>query len=150
MAVDIQQAARRLFEEAWGKGNYGVMDEICDPSYRGHDPVTGELDIRAAKEMCRTYREAFPDLGASFLGLHLAGDTCVVHWRMTGTHQRALMGLGPTGKRCTVEGMTIMKFRRGRCVEDWTQWDALGLYRQLGVAPAVSEQGARSETQPHA
>jgi predicted ester cyclase len=151
MAVDIKQACRRQFEEVWGKGAYDVMDEICDPSYRGHDPLAGELDLRGAKEMCRTYREAFPDVAVSFLGLYVSGDACVCHWSMTGTHRRRLMGLEATGNRCTVEGMTIMKFRGGRCVEDWTQWDALGLFRQLGVAPSLGEPRSQAPTtQPHA
>lgn len=151
MAVDIKQASRRQFEEVWGKGNYEVMDEIFDPSYRGHDPLAGDLDLRSAREMCRTYREAFPDLSVGFVGLFVSGDTCIVHWRMTGTHQGRLMSLEPTGKRCTVEGMSVLKFRGGKCVEDWTQWDALGLFRQLGVAPsAVQSMGETRETRPHA
>jgi hypothetical protein len=37
------------------------------------------------------------------------------------------------GARCTVEGITVDRFKGGRIVESWTQWDALGLMRQLGV-----------------
>jgi predicted ester cyclase len=151
MAVDIKQASRRQFEEVWGKGSYDVMDELFDRSYRGHDPLAGDLDLRSAKEMCRSYREAFPDLSVTFLGVFAEADTTITHWRMTGTHQRRLMDLEPTGKRCTVEGITVAKYRGGKCVEDWTQWDALGLFRQLGVAPPTfAATGERSETRPHA
>ncbi len=149
MAVDIKQASRRMFEEVWGKGNLSEMDEICDPSYRGHDPLTGDLDLAGAKDMCRQYRDAFPDLGVSFLALLVSGDSCVVHWRMTGTHQRRLMALEPTGKRCTVEGISLMKFRGGKCVEDWTQWDALGLFRQLGITPTLAPSMGAREERPH-
>jgi predicted ester cyclase len=63
---------------------------------------------------------------------------------MTGTHQKELMGLEPTGVRCTVEGISIDRFRGGKIVETWSQWDALGLMRQLGVAPTVGAAAAKS------
>ena len=150
MAVDIKQSARRLIEEPFGKGNLDVIDQLCDPGYRGHDPMTGELDREGFKDLARMYRAAFPDLKCTILASCAEGDTCVTHWRMTGTHRGKLMGLEPTGKRVTVEGMSFAKFRGGKLAEDWTQWDALGLYRQLGVTPALTEQGATPEAQPHA
>jgi predicted ester cyclase len=151
MAVDIKQSVRRLFEEAYGKGNMGVFDEVCDPSFRGHDPVAGELDLKQARESCQGYKAAFPDLKPTILASYVDGDCVVTQWRMTGTHQRPLMGIAPTGRRCTVEGISISKFKGTRIVEDWAQWDALGLMRQLGVAPQpVAEAGGRTQQQPHA
>jgi predicted ester cyclase len=151
MAVDIKQSHRRLFEEAWGKGNFGVFDEICDRAYRSHDPVNGDTDLEKTRETCRMYRSAFPDVNATFLGAYADGDTVVTQWRMTGTHQGALMGIEPTGTRCTVEGITVGRFKAGKLIEEWTQWDALGLLRQLGVAAMQPSSGARGvETRPHA
>jgi predicted ester cyclase len=153
MAVDMKQAYRRLFEEAFGNGNFDVYDEICDSSFRAHDPVTGDADLATEKETCRSYKTAFPDLSPTILGSCAEGDTVVMHWRMTGTHRQPLMGIAPTGKRCTVEGMTIGRFRNGKLAEEWSQWDALGLLRQLGAAPSASatDTGAsRGQQQPHA
>jgi predicted ester cyclase len=133
MAVDILQSSRRLLEEAFGMGNFDVFDEICDPTFRAHDPLTGDADLRSQKETCRAYKSAFPDLKPTILAAVRDGDTCVIHWRMTGTHQKELMGLPPMGARCTVEGITIDRYKGSRIVESWTQWDALGLMRQLGV-----------------
>jgi predicted ester cyclase len=152
MAVDIKQAYRRLIEEAFGKGNLEVFDEVCGAGYKAHDPLTGDADMDQQKEMCRGYRTAFPDLTASILASHTDGDTVFVHWRMTGMHQKPLMGIQPTGKRCTVEGMSLGRFRGGKLVEEWAQWDALGLMRQLGVAPSIQPgTGAtRAQERPHA
>jgi len=152
MAVDIKQAHRRVIEEAFGKGNVDVFDEICDASFRSHDPVTGDSDLNQEKENCRMYRAAFPDLKPTILSSCAEGDVVVTQWRMTGTHQKALMGIEPTGARCTVEGITLARFRAGKLVEDFTQWDALGLLRQLGVAPTLQVSGAArtGEKRPHA
>jgi hypothetical protein len=56
------------------------------------------------------------------------------------------------GARCTVEGVAIDRFKGGKIVETWNQWDALGLMRQLGVAPTVGAAAARSaaERRTHA
>jgi len=153
MAVSIKQSHRRLLEEAYGKGNLAVFDEVCATGFRGHDPVVGDTDLDGARASCRMYRAAFPDLTLTFLGTYGEGDTVVTHWRMTGTHRGALLGISPTGTRCTVEGISLAKFKGGKIAEDWTQWDALGLLRQLGVAPALELEprvgtGA-SEQQPH-
>jgi predicted ester cyclase len=151
MAVDAKQSIRRLLEEAYGKGNLAVFDEICDPGYRAHDPVGGEMDLARAKESCQGYKTAFPDLKPTILASAQDGDLVVTHWRMTGQHQRSLMGIEPTGQRVTVEGISLSRFRAGRLVEDWAQWDALGLLRQLGAAPDLQAgSGARARTQPHA
>ena len=146
MAVDVKQAHRRLIDEAFGKGNFDVFDEICDTSYRAHDPLTGDVDLRQEKDNCRMYKTAFPDLKPTILGCFAEGDTVVTHWRMVGTHGAKLMGIDATGKRCTCEGMSIAKFRGGKIVESWVQWDALGLMRQLGVAPAMQPGAKPTET----
>ena len=150
MAIDPKQSVRRLFDEAYGKGNFAVFDEVCDTSYRGHDPVTGDVDLTRAKDSCRGYKTAFPDLKPTILGTWQDGDSVITHWRMTGTHQGSLMGIAPTGKRCTVDGISVARFKSGRIVEDWTQWDALGLMKQLGASagmqPGVSQ---REQTERH-
>lgn len=152
MAVDIKQSHRRLFEEAWGKGNLEVFDELCDGGYRSHDPVNGDADVAKMKETCRTYRDAFPDLKPTLIASFTEGDSVTTHWRMTGTHRATLLGIAPTGTRCTVEGITIGRFKSGKLTEEWTQWDALGLMRQLGVSTAAQPgAGARGpEARPHA
>ncbi len=152
MAVDIKQAYRRIIEEAYGGGDLKAFDEVCDPSCRFHDPLAGDLDLNGEKANCRTYREAFPDMKATILASYVDGSTAITHWRVSGTHRGALMQLQPTGKSGTVEGISIAKFRNGKLVEDWVQWDALGLMRQLGVGPTLVTAPAAArgeEARPH-
>jgi predicted ester cyclase len=132
--VDITQAARSLVEEVFGKGNFDAFDAICDAGYRIHG-VTGDSDLRQEKETCRMYKTAFPDLTPTILGCCAEGDTVVTHWTMTGTHQRPLMGIQPTGKRYTFDVMSVGRFRGGKLVEESEQWDdggalAFALLRQ--------------------
>jgi hypothetical protein len=51
-----------------------------------------------------------------------------------------------------VDGISIARFKGARIVEDWTQWDALGLMRQLGAAaqPVTEAGGRATQPRPHA
>jgi predicted ester cyclase len=150
MAIDLKQVQRRLIDEAFGNGNIGAYDELCDTGYVAHDVLEGDLSLTQAKEMVQRYRMAFPDLKVQLLGSFLDGNIAVLHWRMAGTHQGKLLAIEPTGTRCAVEGITISRFRGGKLLEEWTQWDALGLLRQLEVtsfAQAAPEKTARTRQQ---
>jgi predicted ester cyclase len=137
MAIDMKQASRRLIEEAYGKGNLSVFDEVCAADYRAHDPFLGDSNLKQEQDNCRMFRSAFPDLKPTILATYADGESVITHWKMSGTHSGQLKDIRPTGVRCTVEGISIGKYRSGKLAESWIQWDALGLIRQLGVAPAL-------------
>jgi predicted ester cyclase len=147
MAVDMKQISRRILEEGFGKGNLAAFDELCAEDFRSHDPVMGDSDRLGAKQSCKSYRSAFPDLKPLILSSHVDGDCCITRWKMTGTHDGELMGFEPSGVHCTVEGITIDRYKGGKIAESWTQWDALGLMRQIGVSPTVGAAAAKAATE---
>jgi predicted ester cyclase len=152
MAVDIKQVARSIAEEVYGKGRLEILDQACDPSFKSHDPLTGESDLAGVKREVETYRTAFPDLQLSVLGLCAEGDVVCMRWRCAGTSQKPFMGAQPTGKKITIEGMSFDRFRNGKLIESFTQWDTLGLLQALGVVPKIelaAPKGSR-EQRPHA
>jgi predicted ester cyclase len=65
------------------------------------------------------------------------GDKVVTRFTARGTHQGDSEDFGPpTGNRIEVTGITIERFsEEGKIVEDWTNFDALGLMQQLGLVP---------------
>jgi predicted ester cyclase len=157
MAVDLKQLIRQNLEEVFGNGNADALDAYCDPGCQFHDPADGgDLDLAGEKAIVRMYKAAFPDLKPTVLRqwIDRDGDTVTTVWSMTGTHRGELQGLEPTNRRCTATGCTISHFEGGRCVEEWIQWDALGLMRQLGAAPGAEAEsyrstGATDEARPH-
>ncbi len=133
MGVDIKQAHRQLLEDVFGKGRLDVVGEICDAGMRAHDPLTGDADLRQFRDNCTTYRSAFPGTRCTILAQYLDGETVITRWRMSGAHEGEFMGILPTGAECTVEGIDVGRFQGGKLIENWAQWDALGLMRQLGA-----------------
>ena len=152
MAVDIKKVTRTVLEDVYGKGRLEYLDQACDPSFKSHDPLAGDADIAGVKREVEMYRTAFPDLTPTVLGLCAEADVVCMHWRCTGTHKNRFLGVEPTGKKVTIEGMSFDRFRNGKLIETFTQWDTLGLLQSLGIVPRIDlgapEAGA--ERRPHA
>ena len=135
--MEIKEISRRLTDEIWNEGNLDVIGELVSPDYVGFDPVIGESrGIGAFKDSVLTYRTAFPDVRLTIDQQIAEGDTVVDRWTARATHRGELMGIAPTGKEATVTGITIGRFVDGKLVEGRTNWDALGLFQQLGIVQA--------------
>ena len=129
---------RREFEEMFNQGgNLEAAVEIYSPDYVGHEPVFGDSHgVEGAREFAATYRDAFPDLEVTIEDQIAEGDKVVSRFRSRGTHDGDTEDLGPaTGNRVEVTGVTIERLVGGKVVEDWTNFDALGLMQQIGLIP---------------
>jgi len=148
---DLGQASRRLIEESFNQGNFALADEFVAPDAVDHDPATPAQmrELRGPELVRRTagmYRAAFPDVRISVDDVIVAGDKVVLRWHSEGTHRGELAGLAPTGARGSVTGISIDQWKDGKVVETWTEWDNLGLARQLGAAPPEGSIGEKIGT----
>jgi steroid delta-isomerase-like uncharacterized protein len=136
---------RREIEELFNQGgNLDVADEIYAPDYVGHEPTFGDVrGVEAAKQFAADMRQAFPDLESTIEDQVAEEDKVVTRFRTRGTHQGETEDFGPpTGNRVEVTGITIERFSGGKIVEDWTNFDALGLMQQLGLIPEPEQGGS--------
>ena len=78
---------------------------------------------------------AFPDATYTVDDLFFAADKGV--WRGTwrATHRGAWEGVAPSGRVATWTAVIIGRFAEGKLVEDWVEYDRLGLFQQLGAVP---------------
>jgi len=127
--------ARRIFEEVWNQGKLDVIDEIFDVNYVSHG--FGELPPgpEGFKQFVSIYRTAFPDTHFIIEDQIAEGDKVVTRWIVRATHKGELMGIPPTGKQVVVTGTGIFRISGGKVVEQWVNWDALGMMQQLGLVP---------------
>ena len=149
MSVEENKAkSRRIFEECFNQGQLAPADEFIDPSCVDHDPSIPERyrsrrGPEPFKEVVSMYRAAFPDLRIEIEDMIGDGDQVVTRWRTEGTHRGDLEGLAPTNIHASSDGITIDRYDNGKIVETWTQWDNLGLARQLGAAPPEGSMGEK-------
>jgi steroid delta-isomerase-like uncharacterized protein len=130
---------RRLLEEPW-KGNLDVVDELVASDYVGHDPASPEpaRGPEGVKEFIATYRAAFPNARITVKQQLAEGDLVATRWSGRGTHEGELLGIQPTGKQVTVSGLTISRLFGDKIVEEFQNWDTLGMMRQLGAIPEMA------------
>jgi steroid delta-isomerase-like uncharacterized protein len=140
MSEENRALVRRWFNDLFNTGNLAVADEITAQESVTHDPTLGELPRgpEGDKQVVNLYRSAFPDAHITVEEQLAEGDEVVTRWTGRGTHQGELMGVPPSGNRVEVSGITINRISEGKIVETWTNFDALGMMRQIG---AIGEPG---------
>ena len=146
MAADNESIVRRLIEEGWNQRKTNVVDELMALNFVHHDPASPDTGTgpEGYKQLMNHYLSAFPDSKFTIEDVISHGDRTVTRWTVRATHKGELNGIRPTNKPVTVTGIEIARISSGKMVESWTQWDALGLMQQLGVAAAPA---AKARTQ---
>jgi steroid delta-isomerase-like uncharacterized protein len=133
---------RRMIEEGMNKHNISVIAELYQNCvYRS--PASGELRGEAHRQFVSSLLAAFPDQRLRVEDQLAEGESVVTRWSFTGTHQGTFMGIAPTGKQVTLSGICIDRVVSGKIVEEWSEWDSLGMMRQLGVVPAAAKVEAK-------
>jgi predicted ester cyclase len=126
-----QAIVRRLFDEIFNKGNFAVADEIIAGDYQDHSPLPApESGPQGFKMRAQMLRAAF--VSQVVFGPFLAdGDLVAFTWGLTGVHDGAFVGIAPTGKQVSLSGINVERLAGGKIVEHWSQFDLVGLLRQM-------------------
>lgn len=133
--VDNKQIVKDCMT-AWVNGNESKLRELTADSFRFNNPPEGiSPDKEGNIEMANLYHNAFPDLSITFNDWVVEGDNVVVTWTGTGTHKNTFMGVEATNNKVTVDGISLLKIRNGKVIEDHTQFDSAGLLTQIGAIP---------------
>ncbi len=126
--------ARSFFEEVIDQGRLDKYAESHAADFvvhgRTHDGTLAE-DMAAAKEE----RKALPDMRLKVNQMVAEGDLVAVYWTASGTNTQEGMGFPATGKKITVPGMTIFRFKNGKISEEWGVFDMSSAMQQAGLCP---------------
>jgi steroid delta-isomerase-like uncharacterized protein len=132
---------QRLFDEVFNHGNLEVVDEIVAENVLGHDATSPEPKhgCESVKQVVTLFQTAFPD--ARYLLFDLIGedDRVVARWGLRGMRRGTFMGVPPTEKPVSVNGIIIYRLQDQKIVEYWGNFDTLGLMQQLGIVPAFEQ-----------
>jgi predicted ester cyclase len=143
MANGNKEIVRRVLEEIWE--DPGVADELVSSDYVGHDPARPDpiRGPQGVKDNASDYRNAFEGARIIVKDQIAEGDVVASRWEGRGRHTGELMGIAPTGKDVVVEGINFSRIKDGRVVEEWSNWDTLGMLQQIGAIPTRAEARAR-------
>jgi len=149
-ATESRREIARLFRtDLWNLGDLDLADRLVAPGCHIHARLPLATDFAAGPEAVRQlvlfYRLAFSDIDMRVERLVVEGDTTVARWRGEGTHTGDLLGMPPTHRRITTDGIDMLRIEGGRIVEGWVAWDALSLLEQVlapGEGPQAPDPGA--------
>lgn len=127
---------RRYVEEVQSQHNLAAIDELFSPAFINHSNVADPPGTEGTKRFFAMLFTAFPDARFT-IHLQLAeGDQVMTYKTLHGTHLGDFMGIPPTGKQVSFDGVDVFTVVDGKLAEHWSVSDVLGLMQQLGVIPA--------------
>ena len=140
MPMENKAIIRRLYEEVWNKRKLKVVDELFSTSHALQDPIVSGSQVGPELYKGRVVEltTALPDLCFTIEDTIAEGNKVVACWTISGTHQSEYMGIPATGKKISIEGITIHHIKNGKILDSYSRWDVLGLMRQLGAIPGQS------------
>ena len=139
--------AAEYFDAVWSQ-HYSPekIRLLADPALLWRYPMHGEFHgPESVIAMLTSFRESLPDLKFwATEELLPAGDYVVARWEGGGTHTgKALTELphgGPipagSGRKVFFKGMSVLRFRDGKVIEDVGEEGAIDAHLQLGAVVA--------------
>lgn len=125
---------REYYEAAYNRRELSRLDDFLARDFVSAGPG-GRMDRQAHATALAASLAALPDLRLTVEEQLAEGDAVATRWSATGTQLGPLFGIPPTGRRVTATAIHIHHLRDGRMVDQWEQFDSLGVLGQLGLAP---------------
>jgi steroid delta-isomerase-like uncharacterized protein len=143
----MSEENKALTRRSWEIGSEGSLETLGDALQEVyaddivmHEPDEDVRGIEGLKQYVSMIRSALPDLHLTLEDDIAEGNKVVSRWAAQGTHRGELMGIAPTGNQVAITGITIHRIEDGKIVEEWENWDALGLMQQIGAVPSPEQQ----------
>lgn len=136
--TENKQLVRRYYEEILTQGRLDVLETMARADYVEHNPFPGHgQGLEGLRQRANMLYTAFKQQFTLEL-LIAEGDKVAVLWTTRGTHVGDFVGIPPTGKNYTIQGVDIWQIRDGRIAEHWDVVDIYGFLSQIGALPAPS------------
>jgi predicted ester cyclase len=108
----------------------GPDESLCAVGYTAQ--VNGrKVDLAGHRELATHFYAAFPDLNHVIEDTVADAEHAAVRYVLHGTHEADFMGIKPTGKRITAEGISILMITDGKVTESRGVVDMQGILQQL-------------------
>lgn len=134
--VDLTSENKATVErwlELWNKGDLTIAESILSPEFVSHIPQFPNVtEIESYKaEIVKTGTD-IPDFHATLDDIIAEGDKVAGRFTATGT-------MKPANVKYTNTWIVLFRFAGDKIVEEWWQFDMLGVMQQMGTVPSMSE-----------
>ena len=143
MTAEENKALARRSWEVVTQGSLDTLEDALAEVYADdfilHEAAGVFVGIQGLARFVSTMRSALPDLRITIEDDVSEGDKVATRWVAQGTQQGELRGPDPTGNQVTATGITIHRIEEDKIVEEWSNWDALGMMNQIGAVPSPQQ-----------
>jgi predicted ester cyclase len=141
-----KEVVHRLYAELWNEKEedacVSAVDTLFSPDLVVHRSGRHAFSgLGRMREFARLVPYVYGDVHVVIDDLIAEGDRVVTRWRITGTHERELLGIAATGRPLSFTGITIHRIVDAKIAEIWVEEDWLGVLRQLGSDPTAPPPG---------
>ncbi len=132
---ETKDVALRLARDVLSAGDLAAFEELFAEDYVNHNiPVPGIAGTKDGfRELVKATRNAFPDVVVHIDHVVAEDDMVVFRDHVTATSSGEFFGVPPSGSRVEWTEIHWLRIADGRIVEHWTNFDQLGILRQLGA-----------------
>lgn len=127
----------------WNEGDLDLADQIYALDYVRHHPTASvNASLDDLKNTVAANRAGFPDYKLMFDEMILNEDRIMVRATVTGTNTAPIGERPATGKKIHMSGIYIYRLANKKIAEEWTYFNLLSYYQQLGFTlspPRVDE-----------
>jgi steroid delta-isomerase-like uncharacterized protein len=136
MSEENKALARSIFAEVWGANDVNKVDKYFAANFVTHPELPGmPQGSEGVKAQVRMFASALSDSHNVIEDLFAEGDKVAIRWSATGRQTGEFVGIPATGKQFKTTALTIYRFKDGKAVEGWTEYNSLEMMQQLGVVP---------------
>jgi predicted ester cyclase len=131
-----REKERRIVKEVINQGKMEALDECLTGDFVYHGP--GGVEVRGIpgyKQFTAALRSAYPDIHVTIEDILAEGDLVATRTFCTFTFTGKAGPDNPSGRRVSMAGSILDRFKNGKIAETWEQYDRLDLYQQLGILP---------------
>lgn len=134
--TDTESVVSEFVVAVWNGEEPDAIEELTTPAFALHQLVAEEDHDRDGFRTFQTeMHDAMPDFSLEIEDLVVEGDTAIVHVTMSGTPEKPMQAIQPTGASFSVDAFHKYRLEDGRIAEVWVMADALSTLNQLGLFP---------------
>lgn len=137
MTTAANKAIVRLYKvDILNSRDVDALDDVVALDYLDHAAFPGQVPGREGLKQRVTILVNALDPQWTIHDTIADRDLVVVRWSLAGTHRGEFLGIPPTGKSLTMNGIDTYRIEDGKMAEHWNVVDMLAFYQQIGLIPA--------------
>ncbi|MEP6845920.1 MAG: ester cyclase [Panacibacter sp.] len=137
--ADPVEANIKMYTHTWDEIiNKGRLDLFNDSNFTTNVVMHANPDIvgiDSARAYYANYLTGFSNITFTIVDVFGQEDKLVKHWNFKGKHTGDFMGIPPTGKDVSIDGVTLVRMENGKIAEERDFFDNYDFLNQLGLIP---------------